>query len=1310
VDAASPGDTIIVRDGTYTENVKVNKDHLTIKSDNGAEKTIVQAANPDDHVFEVTGDYVSITGLTMIGGGKGGAVISVINSSYTEIENNICRHEQLIYQSGGITLLNSPNSSVRGNTVYSAEEEAIQLQNCPNSVIKDNTCSGADDAIELWNSSNSIVEGNICFANSGVGIRLWNSSGIIVRNNDSSNNWAAGIWLGGCTNTLIEKNVCLSNHHGNIMLIASSYNIVKENTCSNSVGDAAGIWVSDGSSENTIYRNNLINNVKNAYDDVGTNFWRSPEKMTYFYKGKTYTNYLGNYWSDYTGSDADGDGIGDAPYSIYGIELPAKDSYPLIEPFENYFLGENRPPNVPLNLAQLKSDGTEIPEGGTTTESLVIFKGTVSDPDGDDVRLEIELRRFEEQFSGESTPETISSFVPSGSEVTIPRYGLTTGVYKWRYRARDSRGAVSEWREFGTPGNEGGDFQVSSPKGLEVKIEAEAPEGYYVNKPLTLRVTVTNKTNQIGGSATARNVIVTIKEPQGGEIEFQNLQSTLGDLAPGQSKTAEFSGTMKKAGLNVEVWAYAEGDTDLGKIRGEGQVIITINGPQAPGPEWSFAIITDLHIGFGYPDYGPEGFDDKYGNGQEYYLTERLRKVVETINSDPSIKFVIVLGDLSDSAEYTEFLKAREILNHLNVPYIPVMGNHDAYPYTQATEPLSSAELLGAILPFLDGMDILDFANPTLWDVARDFFLYWWDPLIPLGIPVPGSPLHYQPDIREKELTALYAMGDRYFHEVFWGPENQQNVSRLEALFGLERQYHDPPEDPHQPMFHNYVFEYSGIRFIVLDCNERKLDASGAKLSPETEEWLKTKLVRDQPTILLAHQPLIMSQLPEPLGTQCFSEADLAKIRDIINQSGARILAAFGGHTHGNFYANPQYDQALDKEIPIFVPLLNKQKKISISIGAKSMLSCDVFITEAVAKETARWLEWFRQTFPDWYGRFPFSTRDGACVRIVRMRGDEIIEQRTIRVTEEQNLPPVAYFTNFPKGEKVPCLVHLTAFPYDPDGNPSNFKYSWDLGGGKAWSDPNEREVWVHFPGRGDYAVTLYVTDEGGAKASFTRIIPVRSLFEIILKSPADLVVIDPDGYTLTKDISEVPGMSYFQIDLFSNGSVEDLVAVWEKKPGNYVIKVIPEPDARPDDVYTLQILFGNEVITLANNVKISNIPEQYAIRVTETEIIPVGYVPLGKVVTHGPNPVPAEGCIFWLALPADTVSATLKIYAVDGALLVSIPLDPTADHYPPVGRWVPQDSNGRLLGTGLYLYLVEIHHADGRVTYSPLQKMVIKR
>ena len=96
--------------------------------------------------------------------------------------------------------------------------------------------------------------------------------------------------------------------------------------------------------------------------------------------------------------------------------------------------------------------------------------------------------------------------------------------------------------------------------------------------------------------------------------------------------------------------------------------------------------------------------------------------------------------------------------------------------------------------------------------------------------------------------------------------------------------------------------------------------------------------------------------------------------------------------------------------------------------------------------------------------------------------------------------------------------------------------------------------------------------------------------------------------------------------------------------------------------------------------------------------------------VLHGPNPVLSKGCIFWLTLPDDAVEATLKIFDVDGALLVSIALDPDIDRYPETGRWIPQDDQGRLLGTGLYLYCVEIKHAGGTVTYSPIQKMVIKR
>ena len=63
------------------------------------------------------------------------------------------------------------------------------------------------------------------------------------------------------------------------------------------------------------------------------NIWNSTEKITYTYNGQAFTNYLGNYWSDYTGTDSDGDGIGRYPYNI---DENDKDYYPLMQPWENY--------------------------------------------------------------------------------------------------------------------------------------------------------------------------------------------------------------------------------------------------------------------------------------------------------------------------------------------------------------------------------------------------------------------------------------------------------------------------------------------------------------------------------------------------------------------------------------------------------------------------------------------------------------------------------------------------------------------------------------------------------------------------------------------------------------------------------------------------------------------------------------------------------------------------------------------------------------------------------------------------------------
>ena len=130
------------------------------------------------------------------------------------------------------------------------------------------------------------------------------------------------------SNNAIEDNTCRNNDMG-IELLTSSGNIIANNTAKK---NAWGVRVQDSSNNNIIYLNNFVDNTNNAYSYNSNNIWRSASEITYSYNTKTYRNYLGNYWSDYKGSDTDGDGIGEDPYSIDRD----KDEYPLMVLWEKF--------------------------------------------------------------------------------------------------------------------------------------------------------------------------------------------------------------------------------------------------------------------------------------------------------------------------------------------------------------------------------------------------------------------------------------------------------------------------------------------------------------------------------------------------------------------------------------------------------------------------------------------------------------------------------------------------------------------------------------------------------------------------------------------------------------------------------------------------------------------------------------------------------------------------------------------------------------------------------------------------------------
>jgi parallel beta-helix repeat protein len=120
VDNASDGDTIVVRDGSYTENIVVNK-RLTIRSENGS--ATVQAANTSDHVFNVISDYVNISGFTVKNSTFSAGIslngVERCNISYNTVLNN----------NRGITSSSSNFTIITNNIIADNGGAAICLDN-----------------------------------------------------------------------------------------------------------------------------------------------------------------------------------------------------------------------------------------------------------------------------------------------------------------------------------------------------------------------------------------------------------------------------------------------------------------------------------------------------------------------------------------------------------------------------------------------------------------------------------------------------------------------------------------------------------------------------------------------------------------------------------------------------------------------------------------------------------------------------------------------------------------------------------------------------------------------------------------------------------------------------------------------------------------------------------------------------------------------------------------------------------------------------------------------------------------------------
>ena len=144
-------------------------------------------------------------------------------------------------------------------------------------------------------------------------------------------------------------------------------------------------------------------------------------------------------------------------------------------------------PDAPTAMAQFAADGaTAIAVGGSTMDTTVVLKGTVSDPEAQQVALEVEVKPLAMGFDG--TGLLTGNVVASGSTSAVSVPALTPGTsYHWRARTVDADSATSAWVSFGANAETAADFTLTVDSVNDAPVAVN--DSYSTDEDTTLNVT-----------------------------------------------------------------------------------------------------------------------------------------------------------------------------------------------------------------------------------------------------------------------------------------------------------------------------------------------------------------------------------------------------------------------------------------------------------------------------------------------------------------------------------------------------------------------------------------------------------------------------------------------------------------------------------------------------------------------------------------------------------------------------------------------------------------------------------------------------
>ncbi|MEM2081610.1 MAG: NosD domain-containing protein [Candidatus Bathyarchaeia archaeon] len=292
---------VYILTGDLTNAIEVQRDHIVI----------------DGNGFSITQTSINTTGFMI----PAGFYPAIRLDGRTNVTVKNVKIQNCL---SGITLQSATNITLTNNTITGTEKIAIFASSSKNCTFSQNSINSNDQGMLIINSTCIHIFQNDIKRNR-VGIQVSHGGGypnhyIAITRNNISKSWDTGIMVDGGYQLIIIGNNLAENSKG---LSVSYANCI-------------------------VHHNNFVDNTESVKSNSCAGPWDN---------GRT-----GNFWSDYNGSDLNGDGIGDMPYIVetpwiwiepttntsvtYGVH--AQDNYPLIAPLDVFSIPIELPEWAPL--------------------------------------------------------------------------------------------------------------------------------------------------------------------------------------------------------------------------------------------------------------------------------------------------------------------------------------------------------------------------------------------------------------------------------------------------------------------------------------------------------------------------------------------------------------------------------------------------------------------------------------------------------------------------------------------------------------------------------------------------------------------------------------------------------------------------------------------------------------------------------------------------------------------------------------------------------------------------------------------------